>query len=240
MAEVTDRHRAMLENFRNEFKRAKANPDKYPITPSYLRLEIPLTATSYNTIQWDVLANETTYSGAVGATERRLGTTDAFKAESIALYIAKVVVAAAPVISPTERSGMLLDSFVNPLTYLTTEAALLQGIYNGNLRLKIGAITYFEAIDCMRFLRVGVSQRAVGSSAASNAPIPRNQWDAMQWGMMPLTPQFTMLGTVSNSFTLNLPTSLDLRSAAGGVNMAVLYIRGLHALNGGNVLKPSA
>lgn len=195
------------------------------ITPGYLRSEQVLG--TQNQVNFPILVNEGT---APRSTERRLGISDAFVITDIGFRIGRLT-GAAPQATP---GPILLESFVNPAVFtVAAEAAALQTMYNGFLSVKVGSITYIEALDLLRFVLVGQAQRGMTLFTAST------YGQSEQHGLSDLSdivPTITFGGLEKNTVQITLPESAAMGAVAPITNVSVFYAKGFLCQNAANML----
>lgn len=189
-------------------------------TPGYLRLEKSLQGTLTG-INFDVLTNQ----GTPNVTERRLQITDKFVATHIGIFLVKA--GASVTATDAEKTVAKLKSNSNALVFTgVAEAPNLHAIYNGSLRIAINSVVFLEALDCMRFYRVGTSQKGAGPAVI----ITDDEWTAPNFGMCEITPTIELNGAGKNDISLTLPSS-TLTSGTNSQNFVVCYMRGFLCQN---------
>lgn len=199
---------------------------QYPgktITQSYLRLERNIQATTSTNFSFDILQTDTA-NGTVGATEKRLNTSDIFVCTAMAMYIYKA--GSSTSATDTDRSKAVLNTFPNALVYTGAgEADNMTTLYNGAIRHAVNRIIYHDySLDTYRFYRVGQEQRGViggTGGTATNA----SQWDDANYGMIGLDPTITFGGLSQNEIALKTPVAVSL-AGTSSTNFLVLYYRG--------------
>lgn len=184
-------------------------------TPGYLRFEKSAQG-SFNQITFDVLTNQ----GTPNVTERRLNIVDTFTITHLGIFLIKA--GASTTASDAEKTAAKLRSNSNALVFTTAgEAAALHGVYNSFLKITINSVVFMEAFDCMRFYRVGTSQKGAGPVTI----ITDDEWTAPNFAMCEITPTITLNGAGKNDIVLNLPTSSTL-SGTASQNFVCCYARG--------------
>ena len=78
----------------------------------------------------------------------------------------------------------------------------------------------------LNFYRVATSQAGVGSSAANNNPVQRDEWPLSMYGRNEWVPTIELNGQANTEININLPVSANLVGAATYQNVAVLYLTG--------------
>lgn len=200
-------------------------------TQSYLRLEAAL-ATQTN-INFNVLQNV----GNANVTERRLAITDVFTITGISMMIYKAGAAAAA--TQAEIAVSVLRTWPNAQVFTGVgEASNLMAFYNSFLTIKVDSRVYLNAMDLMRFYRVGTSQQNVGSSAVSNVAVQRDEFTETNYGFAKMAPTISLSGAGNNEISVQLPSSINL-AGTSSQNFAVCYLRGILSQNASK-LNPGA
>lgn len=214
---AVDTYRATYNSLKNRFGVGRSN---VIITPGYLRSEQVLG--TQNQVNFPILVNEGT---APRSTERRLGISDAFVITDLGIRIGRLT-GAAPEATP---GPIQLESFVNPAVFTVAgERAALNTFYNGALSVKVGSITYIEALDLLRFQHVGTAQRGMTLFTASTYGASE------QHGLSDLAdivPTIMFSGQEKNVVQVTLPESAAMGAAAPIANVAVFYARGFLCQN---------
>lgn len=194
------------------------------VTPGYLRSEVVLG--TQNSIGFNILVNE---GGAARSTERRLAVSDAFVLTHIGVMIGRLT-GAAPETTP---GPIELETFVNGNVFtVAAEAAALRTMFNGFLTVKVGSITYIEALDVLRFKRAGEAQRGQ-LIAAGGAAYSASNFDGMQ-SLADIVPTIQLTGQSKNVVTISLPESAAMGAVAPITNVAAFYGIGFLVQNGAN------
>lgn len=202
---------------------------KYPsknvvITESYLRSEVVLG--TQNTIQFNILQNV----GTVRPAEHRLSQADRFVANEVGFFLQR----------SSTTSGSTANSLLHtyPNANVFPEATALNEIYNGYATFKIGPVTYYDSLDCLEFLRVGVAQQGLSTVASGTVPAGAygaDFWGAANYGFKSITPSMEISGLDKTTFDITLPESSAMGSASGSFsNVAILFFRGFLVQNGAN------
>jgi len=174
-------------------------------TPGYLRLESLAPASATSVFNFNTLDT----SGTKTCTERRLKLADTFTVTDISFYIGTGA-ATAGVVSAAQYASQELNTFPNPqVSAISTKSDELEAIYNGYLSLRIDTTTFIDSIPMRQFYRVGTSQKGVGSSAVSNAPVQANEWPLSMYGRTELLPTIELNGQANIEFAINLPNGTD-------------------------------
>lgn len=174
------------------------------ISEGYLRSEVDLV--QQNSVTFPITVND---GDGQQVTERRLKISQMFLVTQIGLFLYN------------HGTGSAADRAVATLHTYEATAVNTSGdmgvIYNSYLSARVDEVTYFDALDTLRFRRVGQAQVGV-------AGIVADQWDATNWGFYRLTPFIFFGGQSSNVVTLQLPTNIDLSTDTTTV---VMEARGL-------------
>lgn len=220
-----DPYRATYNSLKKKFNVGKSS---VIITPGYLRSEQVLS--TVNQINFPILVNEGT---APRSTEKRLAISDAFVITDLGIRIGRLT-GAAPEATP---GPILLESFVNPAVFtVAAERAALQTMYNGSLSVKVGSITYIDALDLLRFQYVGTAQRGMTLFTASTYGASE------QHGLSDLAdivPTIMFTGREKNIVQVNLPESAAMGAVAPITNVAVFYARGFLCQNAAGMVDRS-
>lgn len=190
------------------------------ITPGYLRSEQVLG--SQNSVNFPILVNEGT---APRSTERRLSISDAFVITDLGIRIGRLT-GAAPETTP---GPIQLESFVNPAIFTVAgERAALNTMYNGSLSVKVGSITYIDALDLLRFQYVGQAQRGMTLFTASTYGASEQKGLS---DLADIVPTIMFTGREKNIVQVTLPESANMTAVAPASNVAVFYARGFLCQN---------
>lgn len=193
-------------------------------TPGYLRLEVNLTGAT-NVIPFQVRDSQGTTQNV---TERRLKIADSFTVMGAAFYIGKAGItgpATAP--TPLQFAQMGLHTFPNPLVFTGAGVAdNLQALYNGFLQVRVDSTVFVDSMPMLNFYRVATSQAGVGSTAANNQPVQRDEWPLSMYGRNEWVPTIELNGQANTEVNINLPVSANLVGTATYQNVAVLYLTG--------------
>lgn len=195
-------------------------------TQSYLRLEQNLQGAATTQIKFDVLQTDNITGNVQNPIENRLKVTDIFVATAVTLCIYKAGSSAtASAVTTAERAKAALAWSANPGVFSTAgEAANLNTIYSGYLRLLVNRVVYFEALDTQRFKRAGDVQAGLITATGGVTTQQDNQPDA-NYGFVGLNPTLTIGGASQNDFSLNMPAATSLAGTSSS-NFLVLYFRG--------------
>lgn len=217
MVKAVDTYRATYNSLKKRFNVGRSN---VIITPGYLRSEQVLG--TQNQVNFPILTNEGT---APRSTERRLGISDAFVITDLGLRIGRLTGAGVE----TTPGPILLESFVNPAIFtVAAERAALATLYNGYLSVKVGSITYIEALDMLRFQYVGEAQRGMTLFTASTYGASSQQGLA---DLADIVPTIMFSGQEKNVVQVTLPESAAMGAVSPITNVAVFYARGFLCQN---------
>lgn len=194
------------------------------ITESYLRSESVLG--NQNTISFPILNNV----GTPRAQEKRLSSADRFIVSSIGFAIQRISTL------PNESARSPLHYFPNPNIF--AEHDEIYKIYNGFASFKIGAVTYYDSLDMLQFLNVGVAQQNVILSTAAAGDTRQYGHDSkggVDTGFKKIVPTMDISGLDKTTFDITLPEPGAMGAAAANqANVAVLLMRGFLVQNGAN------
>ncbi len=211
-----DAYRATYNTLKRKFNVGQSS---VIITPGYLRSEQVLG--TQNAINFPILVNE----GTPRSTERRLAISDAFVITDLGIRIGRLT-GAAPQATP---GPIQLESFVNPAIFtVAAEAAALNTMYNGALVVKVGSITYIEALDVLRFQYVGTAQRGMTLFTAST--YGASEQHGLQ-DLADIVPTIMFGGQEKNVVQIQLPESAAMGAVSPITNVAVFYARGFLCQN---------
>jgi hypothetical protein len=212
-----DPYRATYNSLKKRFGVGKSN---VIITPGYLRSEQVLG--NQNQVSFPILTNEGT---APRSTERRLGISDTFVITDLGIRIGTLSGAG----NQTTPGPIQLESFVNPAVFtVAAQREALHTLYNGTLSVKVGSITYIEALDMLRFQYVGTAQRGLTVFTASTYGA------SQQYGLQDLAdivPTIQLSGQEKNTVQITLPEPANMAGTSPATNIAVFYARGFLCQN---------
>lgn len=218
-----DTYRATYNSLKKRFAVGKSN---VIITPGYLRSEQVLG--NQNQVTFPILVNEGT---APRSTERRLGISDTFVITDLGIRIGRL-----SGVAPLNTPGPIqLESFVNTYVFTgtATENAALNTFYNGALSIKVGSITYIEALDMLRFQYVGTAQRGLTVLAAN--PYAGSEQKGLS-DLADIVPTIQFSGQEKNIVQVTLPEPANMGAASPAQNVAVFYARGFLCQNAAPLL----
>ena len=189
--------------------------DEAVLSPSYLRIDVPLNATS-TLFNLPVLVNQTISGNAIRPNEVRLAIQDGFFVSSWMLYLT---------LETAAQQNSVLNAFPDQKIFATgglytAGATPLWAVYNGNLNLAINNKNIITRYPCSKFMQVPQTQQP---TAAVN---PISQFDGTFDCV--LEPNILLLG--SNNINLNLNLN-GIISAIDANTTAVLYMNGILAQN---------
>jgi hypothetical protein len=193
------------------------NPDWDPVTAfkltqATLRLEQPLSATTTQYL-FPVL-NNIQNQGAPFNTEVRLPQQDSFVPTHLGIYLGLPS-------SSTDASFKLI-TWASPFVF--TNAATMQTIYNGQLKLMINNVQYIVNWDLWRHWKTTQTQQ----TAAFGAGSPEDQFDGSEDALYPMQPFVLLIGSQNIQLTITLPAA---PSAVDANSRLIVLVRGIQAQN---------
>jgi hypothetical protein len=213
-----DPMRATYNSLKKRFNVGKSN---VIITPGYLRSEQVLG--SQNQITFPILTNE---GQGQRSTERRLGISDTFVITDLGIRILFQADGKTP-------GSCLLETFVNENVFDPLTVDALNTLYNGILTVKVGSITYIEALDVLRFKLAKTQQRdtlfAAGGAINANSGIHGLE------DLAEIVPTIQFSGQEKNIVQVTLPEAANM-STLLGQNVAVFYAKGFLCQNAAPLL----
>ena len=206
--------------YRNAVKsmiRAGVDPKSAVLSQSYLRLEQAV-STSKTQYTFGVLVNDSGNSGvAVRPTEQRLNLQDSFYVSQVSLYLGLA--------TSTTDTAFPLYTWNNPTTFSTSGASTaLNNLYNGNISLTVNNKTIVTAWDCYRHLEIPQTQL----TGATNSP--KDQQYGRESTAVDTEPNWVLIGSKNNSFSINLPNAISTVQASATTYLTVI-LRGVLAQN---------
>lgn len=220
--------RALYNYFRGVY------PPSVPLPMSYLRADSILGANSEITFN----INETTTGvGNKLPVERRLKLNNTFEVLDIAIVFYTMPTTAGV---PNQKfQTRKLYSYINPFIFATAaEQIALESVYNsGRIQYKLDENVLYPAIDCLRFLRVPVTQEGTITTVTdAGVVVGRNLRDGWEdrFPFTEMIPSLTLNGNGGNNFTIQMPESVDMAPVAGEnrSNYCALLIRGFEGISG--------
>lgn len=212
-----DPYRATYNSLKKRFNVGKSN---VIITPGYLRSEQVLG--NQNQITFPILVNE---GSAPRVTERRLGISDTFVITDLGIRLGYLK-------EGKPQGSIILETFVNENVFTGFEDAL-NTLYNGILTIKVGSITYIEALDVLRFKLADTSQRATllaAGGSANNISKIHGLEDLAE-----IVPTIQFSGQEKNVVQVTLPEAANM-NASPNQNVAVFYAKGFLCQNAAPLL----
>jgi len=204
--------RATYNSLKKRFDVGKSN---VIVTPGYLRSEQVLG--NQNQITFPILTNEGT---APRSTERRLSISDTFVITHLGFRIGFQAATATP-------GQTKLESFVNESVFGAT-APQLNILYNGSVAIKVGSITYIEALDMLRFQLASIAQRGAILATGGATTLTSSIHGLNDLAEIVPTVQFS--GQEKNIVQISLPEPAAMAPATGD-NVAVFYASGFLCQN---------
>lgn len=192
--------------YRNAYRsmlKAGVNPQSAILTQSYLRLERTL-STSSTSYQFGVLVNDQPGGSAIRANEVRLNLQDAFYVSSIAMYVS--------VTTNATDTNNVYRTYPNPRIFSTAGAdqALYQ-LYNGYLSLTVNNRVITSRWALSQHLFVPQTQQNVTPVATT---VNLDQFDGSSFGDVPCEPNWVLIGSKNNNFTITLPNAVSTLQAS--------------------------
>lgn len=211
--------RMAFQNAANAVKRAGLNPGGAVLSQSYLRMEVPLSA-STTSYKFDVLVNESV-NGSIN-TQQKLNLQDAFVVNQIGFYLAvpssstdtTFRLLTYPIVNPTPGTGTV-GTFAYSSTLASNTAAQAFAIYNGFMQLNVNQRTVITAWDLMRHLYIPQVQAGMTYPTAAAAIVaagtvyhaPDDFYNAADMGLFPTEPNIVLAGNKKNDLTVTLPVA---------------------------------
>jgi hypothetical protein len=209
--------------YRNAVKsmiNAGVDPRQAILSQSYLRLERNL-STSITSYQFGVTINDTPAGTTVRSTENRLNLQDSFFVGSISMFTSLTTNAT--------DTNMILDSYPNATKYSTAgAAAALYNLYNGSFSLTVNNRVITPSWNAYQHLYVPQTQNGTGVTAQTVFPI--DQFEGSTSASLAVEPNWVLIGSKNNNFTLNLPASVGTLQASKTTTVVVI-LRGVLAQN---------
>lgn len=187
--------------------------DSFGITQSDLRLEQPFLANT-NTYTFPVLTNQTTNGSQAFNTELRLNPQDTFLPQYVGIFVALP--------SSTTDTTFKLLTYINPFVF--TNAAQMQGLYNGQLKMAVNNKNYITNWMTKRHELIPQTQATAAPGAAS----PVDQLDGGDYSMYPMQPYIVISGSANTQVQIILPAAPTTVDANARI---VVVFRGLIAYN---------
>jgi len=183
---------------------------RFKLTQSFLRLEVALVAGATN-FQFNVLVNQ---AGAAGifSTEQRLNLQDTFVPAQVGFFVGLTTGA--------NDAAYNLRSYLNP--FIFTNAAAMQGIYNGVFSIMVNNNNLVPAWDMWQHWHSPQTQQIAAAPAAID------EFDGCDDSMVAMEPNVALIGSKNNVLTLQLKAGL---SAVDANSRLILIMRGVLAQN---------
>jgi hypothetical protein len=126
---------------------------------------------------------------------------------------------------------MVLDSYPNKTKYSSTgAAAALYNLYNGSFSLTVNNRVITPSWNAYQHLYVPQTQNGTGVTAQTVFPI--DQFEGSTSGSLAVEPNWVLIGSKNNNFTLNLPSAVSALQGTGTTTTTVVVIlRGVLAQN---------
>ena len=188
---------------------AKVDLRQFKLTQSYIRLEQPL-AVGQTSYTFPVLVNQ----GAPFNTEQRLNLQDSFVISEVGFYLAL----------PSGATDATFPLLTDANPFIFTNFAQLRTFYNGQMRISVNNNVIVPAWDLMRHKVIPQTQQTAAFGAAS----PLTEFEGDGYGMYPMEPNVTFVGSKNYQVTVTLPAS---PTAVDANSRAVLLFRGILAQN---------
>jgi len=209
--------------YRNAVKsmiNAGVDPRQAILSQSYLRLERTLQTTVTN-YQFGITVNDSPAGATITPTENRLNLQDSFFVGSISMFTSLTT-------NPTD-TNMVLDSYPNATKYSTSGASTaLYNLYNGYFSLTVNNRIITPSWNAYQHLSVPQTQNATGATSAYTLPI--DQFEGKESGSLAVEPNWVLIGSKNNNFTLNLPSAVGTLQASKTTRV-VIILRGVLAQN---------
>ena len=192
--------------YRNALKaitRAGADPSTAVLSQSYLRLEC-IAATNVTQYKFGVLINDvSTGSTQPRSTEQRLQLQDAFYVGTLKFYLGLASSATATDYEPI--------TWNNPWQFSTAGAATaLNNFYQGEYSLTVNNRVISPALPMVSHKHTPILQQNNAAGAGINA----DAFDGINQTAFACEPNWVLIGSKNNQFTLNLPSAIGTLQAA--------------------------
>lgn len=187
--------------------------------PGFLRSEVVLDIDQQ--VQFPIRSDETANGQPVQKQERRLNINDAFYPTEFSVMFYTFVTATG---NPA-RVRAPLQTFENGSVF-GANAPEVGAAYRGVLGLQVDSTTIIPALDMDSFRYVDQAQQGVAGAL-------RNAWEGDKAFRSITDPLIRLNGPGDNRLVVTFPDSLDFTLVAGSNVVAVLYMRGWIAQNGG-------
>jgi hypothetical protein len=212
--------------YRNAVKsmiNAGVDPRQAILSQSYLRLERNLSSSITN-YQFGVTVNDAPAGTSIKATENRLNLQDSFFVGSISMFTTLSG-------SNGTNTNLILDSYPNKTKYSSSGASdALYNLYNGYFSLTVNNRVITPSWNAYQHLYVPQTQNATGATPATGATLPVDQFEGSTSASIAVEPNWVLIGSKNNNFTLNLPSAVSALQASQTTTVVVI-LRGVLAQN---------
>lgn len=207
----------------------KAGLENVLAYPGYLRSERLLGVGQ--SIDFNILDNQTSDGQVIGGTERRLQQNDAFYVSrmSVMLYVAEATVAGAQA-AQLARAQARLQQFPNTQVFAGNIGAAV-GFWNGALTIKQNDKIYCRDHDLWTLQYADTAQQ--GQTVFTASTVDSNAFKYEDAFQQVLDPMFRLNGQSNIEANIQLPASLDFLQQTTTSVYAVLYLKGWRAQNAG-------
>lgn len=217
-----DTDRAIWNELQRQYGQdANGKPNGVIITPSYLRVAVPLAA-SLNRVTFPIAQNE----GAASLVDRRLALNDAFVATRASVMYGFLDEAA------TDDGRLEFLTFPNTARFTPAVAPDFRAFWNGELFIRVNDRVFVEGLDGRAFQFSGSAQQGVEVSTGATAPAyVDSAWNQDQ-AFKTMVPTINFNGSSKNTVQYGWQgTAYNFRPEAG-TGYAVFYARGFLMQNG--------
>lgn len=197
----------------NAFPEVNNIISKVKLTQGSLRFSQPLSA-AQTLYQFPILVNETQLG--IFNTEQRLNLQDSFVVSELGVFVSNPG-------SGTATAYRLL-TYPNFVEFGAANAAALQGLYNGSLKLTVNNDVLIPNWDLWRHYVTNQTQQTAALAAGS----PNDQFDGSKDGFYPVEPNVVFIGSKNNILQIQLPAAIATVTAFSRIEIVV---RGVLAQN---------
>lgn len=200
--------RLVYRNALRAMSRAGIDANTAVLSQSFLRFEVTL-ATNITSYRFGVGVNDssTNSNGAVRATEQRLNLQDAFYCGSIQFFLGLASSATATDYDPI--------TWNNPYRFSTAGAAqALNNLYQAQYQLTVNNRVISPALPMERHKCVPTYQQSITTIATATAGSISDAFDGINATAFACEPNWVLIGSKNNNFTLNLPTAVGTLQAS--------------------------
>lgn len=213
---------------------------KFPDTRIYeADLRVEAIAGLNSEYSFSIISASNSASTQVTPNENQLNKSDSFVATQVAFGIYKAGTSSTPTsVTPTQYASSILRTFPNPNVFTASgEALALESLYtNGYLNLSVDDNKYMNGYSLLRFRRAPQSQELVGSTATSNLPVARDQYDLQTSPYINLNRPIIFNGSSKIDQTINTNVAVNI-AGTSSTNVLVVLYRGYLCV-GVNTLQP--